>query len=106
MNSLEATADELEALQKAGTIREYRFERLSAIQQAIDNTPRPETRAAIGEFVEALTRGVPYRVSIETRSVTTAVAGARASVASESLGAHCGCGRTPPSRFIAQTRSR
>jgi hypothetical protein len=77
-------------LQKAEAIREHNAEHSARLTQAIDEaisrTPRPETRAAIGEFIEALTRGIPHRVRIETRSVTTAVAGARGSVAGESLG--------------------
>ena len=66
--------------------REHRERVIAAIGEATDRTPRPETRAAFGEFVEALTRGVPHRVQIETRSVTTAVAGARGAVAVEAIG--------------------
>ena len=75
--------DELEALRKAEAVREHRERLMQAIGEAVDAAPRPETRAAFGEFVAALTRGVPHRVQIETRSVTTAVAGARAAVAVE-----------------------
>ena len=77
---------ELEALRKAEAVREHRERVTQAIQEAIDSTPQPETRAAFGEFVEALTRGIPHRVRIETRSVTTAVAGARGAVAVEAIG--------------------
>jgi hypothetical protein len=91
---------ELEALRKAEAVREHRERVTQAFQQAVDTTPRPETRAAFGEFVEALTRGIPHRVRIETRSVTTAVAGARGArwQSRRSVGRN-GCGRPPEFRF-------
>src|SRR4051794_15180150 len=73
---------ELEALLQAVTIAEFAERTRQAVAAATDSMPRPETRAAFSEFVEALTRGVPHRVQ-ETRCVTTAVAGARGAVAVE-----------------------
>ena len=78
--------DELEALRKAEAVREHRERVIAAIGEATDRDPRPETRAAFGEFVEALTRGIPHRVRIECRSVTSANAGARGAVAVEAIG--------------------
>ena len=81
-----ADRDELEALQKADAIAEHAARNLAAIAEAIDSTPRPEMRGRLNEFAEALTRGVPYRVQVECRSITSANAGARGAVAVEAIG--------------------
>ena len=81
-----ADRDELHALHKAEAIREHAERTRKAIGEAIENTPRPETRGCLAEFAEALSRGVPYRVQVECRSITSANAGARGAVAVEQLG--------------------
>jgi hypothetical protein len=78
--------DELAALQKAVAIADDAQRRREQIQEAIDSTPRPETRGRLDEFAEALTRGMPYRVQVECRSITSANAGARGAVAVEAIG--------------------
>ncbi|WP_326548707.1 hypothetical protein QGN32_11635 [Mycolicibacterium sp. ND9-15] len=78
---------ELEALMAANAIAEHSERMRSAVATAVETRgSRPEDHAALGDFVEALSHGVPYRALIETRSVTTAVAGARANVAVEAIG--------------------
>ena len=52
-------------LQKAIAIAEHAERMRTAIAEAIDSTPRPETRGRLDEFAEALTRGMPYRVQVE-----------------------------------------
>lgn len=81
-----ADRDELAALQEAGAVREYRSRMGSEIQNLIDRQPSLETRGRLDEFVSALSRGVPARVQIECRSITTANAGARTGTAVQSLG--------------------
>ena len=69
--------------EKAIAIAEHAERMRTAIAEAIDSTPRPETR---GRSDEALTRGMPYRVQVECRSITSANAGARGAVAVEAIG--------------------
>ncbi|WP_185292569.1 hypothetical protein [Mycolicibacterium litorale] len=89
----QADKDELVVIRDATEIRAARRAEGEAIEARrreigaqIESLPRPESRAAIGAFVEGLSHGVPVRVQVETRAVTTAVAGARGAVATESVG--------------------
>ena len=81
---------ELSALKDALQLRRRiaeQTERMSqAISQAIETRGRPEDREALNEFAEALRRGVPARVRVECRSITSANAGARGAVALEAIG--------------------
>lgn len=57
-----------------------------AIDDAVRGTPRPETRGAFDAFARGLANGVPTRVVVETRAVTSANAGARGAVAAGGIG--------------------
>lgn len=84
----QADRDELAALQKAAAVREHNAEHRARIAEAmgqIEHRSRADD-GALDAFALALTRGVPVRVAVETRSVTTANAGARANVAGGNLG--------------------
>uniref|UniRef100_A0A5Q5BP82 Phage major capsid protein n=1 Tax=Mycobacterium sp. (strain MCS) TaxID=164756 RepID=A0A5Q5BP82_MYCSS len=88
-----ADRDELVVIRDALEIRSARRAEGEAIEQrrrdigrAIESMPRPESRAAIGAFVEGLSHGVPVRVNVECRSITSATAGARTEVANNSGG--------------------
>lgn len=81
-----ADREELEALTKAGVIIEHRDRLNGEIQHLIDHRTPPETRAAMGAFVTNLTRGVPQRLQVECRSVTTTNSGSRHAVAGAGLG--------------------
>lgn len=80
-------AAELTVLRQAAACHEQMEARSAAIGQAIRTTPRPETAAALAEFTEALGRGVPHRATVECRSVTTTLAGARGATAAGGIGA-------------------
>lgn len=77
---------ELATLRVAADQRARNDERLAAIGGAIASTPRPESRAAMAGFTEALASGIPHRATLECRSVTTTLAGARGAVAAGGIG--------------------
>ncbi|WP_326547044.1 hypothetical protein QGN32_02185 [Mycolicibacterium sp. ND9-15] len=78
---------ELEALMAANAIAEHSERMRSAVATAVETRgSRPEDHGQLIEFAQALTRGVPARVQIECRSITSANAGARGAVAVEQLG--------------------
>jgi hypothetical protein len=84
-----ATSDDITeaaALRVAADRQQQIETRGRAIDQALANNPRPETRAAMSEFTEALARGIPHRATLECRSVTTTLAGARGAVAAGGIG--------------------
>jgi hypothetical protein len=54
--------------------------------RAVESTPSPIEHRALGDFARALSEGVPMRVSIETRSITSLNAGGSVSVGSEQPG--------------------
>lgn len=61
-------------------------DKMSMIDDAVRGTPRPETRGAIAAFTRGLANGVPTRVVVEARAVTSANAGARGAVAAGAIG--------------------
>ncbi|MDY6871003.1 MAG: hypothetical protein SV966_10925 [Actinomycetota bacterium] len=77
---------ELEALKAATTIAEHAERTKQALAHAIDTTPRPEQRAALADFITEVAAGRPVRMAIESRSITSAVAGARGGVAVTGIG--------------------
>ena len=77
---------ELEALKAATTIAEHAERRGKELAKAMDTTPRPEQRAALADFITEVAAGRPVRMAIESRSITTAVAGARGGVAVNGIG--------------------
>lgn len=81
-----ADRDAITALAAARALRQGNEQRSALVGRAISEAPRVETRGAMAEFTEALIRGVPYRVAIECRSITSANAGSRAAVAIEAIG--------------------
>ncbi|TPG31663.1 hypothetical protein [Mycolicibacterium hodleri] len=77
---------ELEALRSAEAVAEHSERMRGAITSAMETRSRPGDADALNTFALSLTRGVPCRVQVETRSVTTANAGARHAVAAGPLG--------------------
>lgn len=78
--------DELAALQTADERADRTTQLHAAIAGAVQTRSRAGDSAALAEFAEMLTRGVPHRVAVECRSVTTANSGSRHAVAGEGLG--------------------